>query len=111
MKKLLPLYIIFHILFSNFSFSQTPGGVPSGNLRGWFDANTGVTLTGGAVSAWTDRAGIGNATQATAGERPSQTAAAINYNTALTFDGLNDNLDLADRMASGANWSICICCC
>jgi hypothetical protein len=102
MKKLLPLYIIFHILFSNFSFSQTPGGVPSGNLRGWFDANTGVTLTGGAVSAWTDRAGIGNATQATAGERPSQTAAAINYNTTLTFDGTNDNLDLADRMATGA---------
>lgn len=102
MKKLLPLYIIFHILFSNFSFSQTPGGVPSGNLRGWFDANTGVTITAAAVSNWTDRAGIGDATQTAAGERPNQTSAAINYNTALTFDGLNDNLDLADRMASGA---------
>ena len=53
------------------------------------------------MSAWTDRSGVGNGTQATAAERPAQTAAAINYNTALTFDGVNDNLDLIDRMAAG----------
>lgn len=81
-------------------FSQSPGGVGTTNLRGWFDASTGVTLTGGVVSGWTDRAGIGNASQTTAGERPGQSTSAINYNTALTFDGANDNLDLADRMLS-----------
>lgn len=81
-------------------FSQSPGGVGTTNLRGWFDASTGVTITGGAVSAWTDRAGVGNATQGTAGERPVETTAAINYNTALTFDGTNDNFDLTDRMNS-----------
>jgi len=98
MKNLLLFYFILH--FFNNVYSQTPGGVSSGTLRGWFDANTGITLNGGAVSGWTDRAGIGNATQATAGERPIQTSAATNYNAALTFDGNNDNLDLIDRMAN-----------
>lgn len=98
--RLITLLFIF-LLSSPFSFAQSPGGV-SGNLRGWFDASTGVTLTGGAVSAWTDRSAIGNASQTTAGERPLQTTSAINYNTALTFDGTNDNLDLADRMASAS---------
>lgn len=102
MNKLLFSLILFQFFICNQYFSQTPGGVSSGSLRGWFDANTGVTLTAAAVSNWTDRAGIGDATHTSAGERPSQTSAAINYNTALTFDGLNDNLDLADRMASGA---------
>lgn len=81
-------------------FSQSPGGVGTTNLRGWFDASTGVTLTSGAVSGWTDRAGVGNASQTTAGERPGQSTGAVNYNTVLTFDGSNDNLDLADRMNS-----------
>lgn len=93
-------YILFLSIMSDVLFSQSPGGI-SGNLRGWFDAAVGVTLTSGAVSAWEDRAAIGNASQTTAGERPTQTSAAINYNTALTFDGTNDNLDLVDRMASG----------
>ena len=96
MKNLLLFYFILH--FFTDVYSQTPGGVSSGTLRGWFDANTGITLNGGAVSLWTDRAGIGNATQSTANERPIQTIAATNYNAALTFDGNNDNLDLIDRM-------------
>lgn len=81
--------------------SQTPGGVSSGSLKGWFDANTGVTITGGAVSSWSDRVSIGNATQTNASERPLQTIAGINYNTTLTFDGNDDNFDLADRMGTG----------
>lgn len=101
MRKLLPIYILFQLFINDHFFSQTPGGVSSTNLRGWFDANTGVTLTGGAVSTWTDRAGKGNATQSTAGERPLQTSAATNYNTALTFDGNDDNFDLIDRMTTG----------
>ena len=100
MKNLLLFYFILH--FFNNVYSQTPGGVSSGTLSGWFDANTGITLNGGAVSGWQNRAGIGDATQATAGERPIQTIAATNYNAALIFDGNNDNLDLADRMANTA---------
>lgn len=99
MKNLLLFYFILHFFTDAYSQTPGPGGV-SANLRGWFDANRGVTLTGGAVSAWTDQsgAGIGNATQSTAGERPIETIAATNYNAALTFDGNNDNLDLIDRM-------------
>ena len=78
-------------------FSQSPGGVGTTNLRGWFDASTGVTLTSGAVSGWTDRAGVGNASQTTAGERPVNPPAQLIQQFVLTFDGSNDNLDLADR--------------
>lgn len=88
------------LLMSVDVFSQSPGGVGTGNLRGWFDANSGVTLTSRAVSSWTDLSAVGNATQSTSGERPTQTTSAINYNTALTFDGTDDNLELVDRMAS-----------
>ena len=94
--------LVAFCILSKSLLSQSPGGVGTGNLRGWFDSGVGVTLTGGAVSAWTDRSGIGNASQTTAGERPTVTANSFNYNNALTFDGTNDNLDLADRMASGA---------
>jgi hypothetical protein len=90
------------VLYSQSGICQSPGGIGGGNLKGWFDAGVGITLTGGFVSAWTDRSAIGNASQATAAERPLQTASSINYNTAITFDGVNDNLDLADRMAAGS---------
>lgn len=97
-------YLVFAVFFlvTKSASAQSPGGVGTANLRGWFDAGTGVTLTTGLVSAWTDRSTIGNASQATSGERPSVTTAAINYNDALTFDGTNDNLDLIDRMSSAS---------
>jgi hypothetical protein len=100
--KLCGVYITFLSLCTTIVFSQSPGGVGTANLKGWFDANLGVTLSAGFVSAWTDQSGTGNASQATATERPTQTSAAINYNPALTFDGNDDNLGLVDRMASTA---------
>jgi hypothetical protein len=96
------LGFIFLFLVSKNVCSQSPGGVGTANLRGWFDATTGVTLTTGAVSAWQDRAGVGNATQGTANQRPTVATSTINYNDALRFDGANDNLTLIDRMATGA---------
>ncbi len=99
MKKYFTLLLV--CFFSKSLFSQSPGGVGTGNLRGWFDSEVGVTLTSGFVSAWTDRSGIGNASQANATERPSVSSNIFNYHSATTYDGINDNLDLVDRMASG----------
>lgn len=86
------------LVLSKAALSQSPGGVGTGNLRGWFDAGTGVTLTSGAVSNWTDRSTVGNASQGTAGNRPTVSTATLNYNDALRFDGVNDFLNIADRM-------------
>ena len=99
MKKYFTLLLV--CFFSKSLLSQSPGGVGTGNLRGWFDSEVGVTLTSGFVSAWTDRSGIGNASQANATERPSVSSNIFNYHSATTYDGINDNLDLVDRMASG----------
>src|SRR5438128_1976851 len=81
--------------------AQGPGNV-TGNLRGWYRADAGITITGGAVSAWNDQSGLNNhGAQATGALRPLQTTAAINYNTAITFDGNDDYLNIPDLMATG----------
>jgi len=99
-RKILKSFFAIFLLAFGILNAQSPGGVGTANLRGWFDASIGVTVTSGAVSAWQDRSGIGNATQGTSGERPTVSTSTINYNNTLLFDGTNDNLDLADRMSS-----------
>jgi hypothetical protein len=63
---------------------------------GWWDASDASTLTldgSGNVEAWADKTSEGNdLTQATAANRPSVTAAAVNGLPAVTFDGSNDTL-------------------
>jgi hypothetical protein len=88
------------LLANSTIYAQSPGGI-SGNLRGWYDASSGVTLSGGVVSQWNDRTANGfNGTQGTAGRRPAATGL-INYNTALVFDGADDFLNISDLMATG----------
>src|SRR5688500_11802843 len=82
------------------SEAQSPGGV-SGNLRGWYKGDAGITLTGGAVSQWNDNSGLGNhGTQTVSARRPGQFATAFNFNNALTFNGADDYLNLPDLMSS-----------
>jgi hypothetical protein len=101
MKTQLLYGLGFSLVISSLS-AQSPGGI-SGNLRGWYKANTGLTITSGAVSQWNDQSGLGNnATQGTGARRPVETVAAMNYNSALTFDGTDDYLNIPDLMATGA---------
>lgn len=54
----------------------------------WLDANIGVTIVGGKVSAWADQSGNGNSfSQAVAGSRPTFNAAGINGHPGVVFDG------------------------
>lgn len=102
MKVLKILSFFLAVSVSHFCYAQFPGGV-SANLRGWYNGNLGVTLTGGVVSQWSDQSGNNlNATQATATSRPTQNTSGFNYNTMLTFDGQDNFLNVTDLIATGA---------
>jgi hypothetical protein len=65
----------------------------AGNLEVWLNAGTGVTSSGGSVSAWADQSGNGNnATQAAAGDQPTLVSsdAAFNGQPVLAFNGSTD---------------------
>ncbi|MBL7856607.1 MAG: T9SS type A sorting domain-containing protein [Cyclobacteriaceae bacterium] len=70
-----------------------PGGVAA-TLKLWLKANSGVTGVTNA-SAWLDQStNAFNAVQATAGSQPAITANAINFNTGITFDGTDDQMQI-----------------
>lgn len=77
-----------------------PGGVGGTNgtssLALWMDANRGVTLsTGTSVSSWADQSGTGRiATAPTTGAQPVRTMNALNGFPVISFDGINDMLEL-----------------
>jgi hypothetical protein len=78
-----------------FSFARpivAPGCVAAPVV--WLKADNGVTANGsGQVSAWIDASGNShNATQVTTANQPTIINGLINYNPALDFDGVNDNL-------------------
>ena len=67
----------------------------------WLDAADASTVTtvSGAVSQWNDKSGNArNASQATAGNRPTYTSAGQNSLNVLTLDGSNDSLALAANL-------------
>jgi len=83
-------------------------------LIGWYDSldltamaqnsdGTGAVAVGDPVGYWADKSGGGNhVTQATAANRPTLTAAAVNGRAALVFDGSNDNLSRASYTAQNS---------
>jgi hypothetical protein len=75
----------------------------------WLDAGDSSTVTtvSGAVSQWNDKSGNSrNATQGTAGSRPTYTTAGQNGLNVLTFDGSNDSLALASDLSLGTAHTI-----
>lgn len=90
------LVLIASFKFSvSFAQSKGPGGVGNNNgattLRGWWRADTGLTLSGVQISTWGDQSGYGNnLTQATSTRRPqSQTAstAVLNGQKIVRYGG------------------------
>jgi hypothetical protein len=82
--------------------------VPSdiASLTAWWDAALGVTIGGfsGEVSQWDDQSLNGyNLIQGTANKQPIMDGAAINDLPALTFDGVNDSIDLASALTGLSN--------
>ncbi len=98
MKK--ELLLIIFLICTLYTYCQTgPGGVGSStNNKLWLDANRGVTLIGPNVSSWADQSGNGNtANPSSATARPSIVASSVNGYPSLDFDGVNDELLVADN--------------
>ncbi len=67
--------------------------ISSGTLKLWLKADTGVIISGGAVSEWQDQSPIGNhAFQTNANQRPIRVNGAVTGSTrpALRFDGIQN---------------------
>jgi hypothetical protein len=63
-------------------------------LLGFWDADRGVTLTGGKVSAWRDEVAGYTATQAAAAARPIVSETGLNGRYAVEFDGVGTFLGM-----------------
>jgi hypothetical protein len=89
-----------------------PGGV-STNLQLWLSADSGVYTDAGVtlstdtqgVQQWNDKANSNNFIETTNIEKPIFTENSSNFNPTLTFDGVDDNLDLSGGLTAfnGAN--------
>ena len=74
-----------------------PGLEPFGlgaSLLAWWDASTGVTVTGAGVSSWVDRVGGYDLVQATDAARPTYSATGFNGDPALDFNGTSHFMNL-----------------
>lgn len=70
------------------------GGPPTTNLWAYYEADSGVTQSGGAVSQWNDLSGnTRHLTQGTGANQPT-----FSSNT-ISFDGTNDYLSVAASIA------------
>jgi hypothetical protein len=74
--------------------SCAPGNVTS-NLSLWLKADLGPdnTTNGGDVDTWEDRSGSNDATAPGASTRPNYATNVVNYNPALNFDGVDEELN------------------
>jgi len=74
------------------------------SLIAWWDAGSGVTESGGAVSAWADSVGALTVAQGTAGNKPTYSATSFRGAPGITFDG-GDYLSVASTgsLPSGGN--------
>lgn len=82
------------------------------SLLAWWDASSGVTVTGSGVSAWVDRKGGLSLAQATDAARPAYSPTSFNGFAGLTFDGTADYLELASQpfpsgSAASELWVVC----
>ncbi|MDI9338961.1 MAG: T9SS type A sorting domain-containing protein [Sediminibacterium sp.] len=82
--------------------SQTYPASNAQGLKFWLKNESGITLTGGAVSSWSDLSGSGvsgNMIQATAAKRPI-VVTGINYNEYVRFDGIDDLLNSTNTFSA-----------
>lgn len=80
--------------------SRVVGWTPTAlgaSLLGWWDAEDASTITqsGGIVSAWNDKVASYSLTQATGSSRPTYSASSFNSRPAVSFDGVDDCVELA----------------
>ena len=78
--------------------SSGPLAIFGGNLLAWWDASNtaSFTLAGSNVTSWADVSGHGlTADQSTAGQKPLYSATALGGKPGVTFDGVDDALQMS----------------
>jgi len=95
--------------FAYFASGEVPfSPTEIANLRCWWDAQTGLTLSGTDVIQWADQSGNGFfATQSVVGDRPalSSSIAAINNYNAVRFDSANTEfMNIVDSIGGSKPW-------
>ena len=87
--------------FSSSSVALSPDAISG--LEVWFDATTGVTTTGTAVTGWDDQSGNNNdGSPPLTANRPSLVAAGLNGLDIINFDGNDDFLRLGTAVEPNA---------
>ena len=81
------------------------------SLLAWWDASQGVSLSGSQVTAWADRKSGYSAAQGTSAARPLWSATGFGGKPGLTFDGIDDLLNMESLpfltgAAAGEIWSV-----
>lgn len=80
------------------------------SLLAWWDSSEGVSLSGSQVNAWSDKKGGYNAAQGTSAARPLWSSTSFGGQPGLTFDGIDDLLNMESLpfltgAASGEIWA------
>jgi hypothetical protein len=110
----MPIYVPGKVVLAKeFTWNETVWNPSMITTALWLDAADASTVTtvSSAVSQWNDKSGNGrNATQSTAGYRPTYTSAGQNGLNVLTFDGTDDWLALPNTTnPSGGNATFVAC--
>jgi YD repeat-containing protein len=73
--------------------TPTPATIPTSGLGLWLKSDTGVSVSGTAVTGWADQSGNNRtASQGTSANQPALVTNALNGKPAIRFDGTNDFL-------------------
>lgn len=81
------------------------------NLRAWYEADTDVTESGGAVSQWDDQSGNGfHLTQGTAANKPTYEATGLNSKPTISFDGTGDYLAVTGLGGALTSFTVAMVC-
>ncbi len=103
-------YLYAAVIFDNediFSFGEDCNGFP-GSICGsqlWLKADTGVSGTT-AVSAWADQSNHNhNAIQNTAINQPALSTSGINFNPAITLNGIDDFMKITNGIFNSTTYS------
>jgi hypothetical protein len=86
-------------LFQAVPTSSTPAP-PTTDLKAWFKADAGVTVSGSNVTAWADQSGQGNDVSQPGGtDQPQFVASAVNGLPGISFEGPTFNAILGNPTA------------
>lgn len=103
-----PIYVPGKVVLAKqFTWNQSVWNPSMISTALWLDAADASTVTtvSGVVSEWRDKSGKNrHFTQETAANRPAYSATGFNGLPSITFDGTNDSIQFASKLATADTW-------